>query len=114
ARAAQVAAGGPACLRLGGVNAQQALVALSARSPQAAPAELIAGLVPPPQFADVAFDSYRTHPNEPSQEEARTKLRQFTQRSTSTGLLGRLFSKGKSGAKGVYLDGGYGVGKTHL
>lgn len=96
------------------MNAEQTLVALSDRSPQVAPEELIAGLVPPPQFADVSFDSYRTDPNEPSQEEARTKLRQFTQRSTSTGLLGRLFSKGKSGAKGVYLDGGYGVGKTHL
>ena len=96
------------------MNAEQTLVALSDRSPQVAPEELIAGLVPPPQFAEVSFDSYRTDPNEPSQEEARTKLRQFTQRSTSTGLLGRLFSKGKSGAKGVYLDGGYGVGKTHL
>jgi cell division protein ZapE len=96
------------------VNAEQTLVALSDRSPQVAPEELIAGLVPPPQFAEVSFDSYRTDPNEPSQEEARTKLRQFTERSTSTGFLGRLFSKGKSGAKGVYLDGGYGVGKTHL
>src|SRR5699024_5426245 len=70
--------------------------------------------VPPPQFADVSFDSYRTDPHEPSQQEARTKLRQRTQRSPSTALLGRLISTGKSGAKRVYLDGGYGEGKTHL
>jgi cell division protein ZapE len=97
------------------VNAEQTLVALSDRSPQVAPEELIAGLVPPPQFEDVSFDSYRTDPAEPSQEEARNKLREFTERSTSPGFFGKLFSKGKSsGAKGVYLDGGYGVGKTHL
>ncbi|WP_209324778.1 cell division protein ZapE [Brevibacterium renqingii] len=96
------------------MNAEQTLVALSDRSPQVAPEELIAGLVPPPQFQDVSFDSYRTDPAEPSQEEARTKLRQFTEQSNSPGLLSRLFSKRGSGAKGVYLDGGYGVGKTHL
>ena len=95
------------------MNAEQTLVALSDRSPQVAPEELIAGLVPPPQFEDVSFDSYRTDPAEPSQEEARNKLREFTERSTSPGFFGKLFSKGKSsGAKGVYLDGGYGVGKT--
>ncbi|WP_181273430.1 cell division protein ZapE [Brevibacterium oceani] len=96
------------------MNAEQTLVALSDRSPQVAPEELIAGLVPPPQFEDVSFDSYRTDPAEPSQAEARAKLEQFTAQSNSPGFFGKLFSKGKSGPKGVYLDGGYGVGKTHL
>jgi cell division protein ZapE len=96
------------------VNAEQTLVALSDRSPQVATEELIAGLVPPPQFQDVSFDSYRTDPAEPSQAEARNKLEQFTAQSNSKGFFGKLFSKNKSGPKGVYLDGGYGVGKTHL
>ncbi|MGC3023169.1 cell division protein ZapE [Brevibacterium sp. FAM 24630] len=96
------------------MNAEQTLVALSDRSPQVAPEELIAGLVPPPQFEDVSFDSYRTDPAEPSQAEARRRLEQFAAQSNSKGFFGKLFSKGKSGPKGVYLDGGYGVGKTHL
>jgi cell division protein ZapE len=96
------------------VNAEQTLVALSDRSPQVAPEELIAGLVPPLQFEDVSFDSYRTDPAEPSQAEARRRLEQFAAQSNSKGFFGKLFSKGKSGPKGVYLDGGYGVGKTHL
>ncbi|WP_413334888.1 cell division protein ZapE [Brevibacterium sp. GP-SGM9] len=96
------------------MNAEQTTVALSDRSPQVAPEELIAGLVPPPQFEDVSFDSYRTDPAEPSQAEARNKLEEFTAQTQSKGLFGKLFSKGSSGPKGVYLDGGYGVGKTHL
>ena len=66
------------------------------------------------QFEDVSFDSYRTDPTEPSQAEARKRLEQFAAQSNSKGFFGKLFSKGKSGPKGVYLDGGYGVGKTHL
>ncbi|GAA1540676.1 MULTISPECIES: cell division protein ZapE [Brevibacterium] len=96
------------------MNAEQTLVALSDRSPQVAPDELIAGLVPPPQFHDVSFASYRTDDSEPSQAQARDKLEEFVASSTSKGFLDKLFSRGKSGPKGVYLDGGYGVGKTHL
>lgn len=96
------------------MNAEQTLVALSDRSPQVAPDDLIAGLVPPPQFHDVSFASYRTDDSQPSQAEARNKLEEFVQEPSSKGFLGKLFSKGKPKAKGVYLDGGYGVGKTHL
>lgn len=102
------------CHRLGRVNAEQTLVALSDRSPKVAPDELISGLVPPPQFEDVSFAGYRTDDSEPSQAQARDKLEEFTASSNSKGLFGKLFSKGKAGPKGVYLDGGYGVGKTHL
>ena len=96
------------------MNAEQTLVALSDRSPKIAPEDLIAGLVPPPQFHDVSFASYRTDDSEPSQAEARNKLEEFVQEPNSKGFLGKLFSKGKEKPKGVYLDGGYGVGKTHL
>ncbi len=96
------------------MNAQQTLIALSDRQPQVAPDELIAGLVPPPQFHDVSFASYRTDDSEPSQARARNKLEEFVADSRSGGFLSKLFGKGKDGPKGVYLDGGYGVGKTHL
>nr|WP_245162194.1 cell division protein ZapE [Brevibacterium marinum] len=90
------------------------MVALSDRSPQVAPDELIAGLVPPPQFQDVSFAGYRTDDAEPSQAQARNRLEEFTASAPTQGFLSKLFKKGRSGPRGVYLDGGYGVGKTHL
>ncbi|WP_309130094.1 cell division protein ZapE [Brevibacterium sp.] len=96
------------------MNAQQTLIALSERHPQVAPDELIAGLVPPPQFHDVSFAGYRTDDSEPSQARARNKLEEFVADSRSGGFFSKLFGKGQDGPKGVYLDGGYGVGKTHL
>lgn len=62
----------------------------------------------------MSFASYRTDPNEPSQAEARNRLEQFVAEDPNKGILGRLFSKNKIQHRGVYLDGGYGVGKTHL
>ncbi|WGW14054.1 cell division protein ZapE [Saxibacter everestensis] len=77
---------------------------------------MISALVPPPHFEDVSFDSYRPDPNQPSQSAAVEALRGFSKDSTApTSLFGKLFGAGKSDAPaGVYLDGGYGVGKTHL
>jgi cell division protein ZapE len=66
--------------------------------------ELLAELVPPAEFAKVSFDSYIPDPNFPSQSEARTKASEFTK------SIGK-----KAGSNlGIYLDGGFGVGKTHL
>ncbi|WP_198393173.1 cell division protein ZapE [Brevibacterium yomogidense] len=92
------------------------IIHLAESDPRISPDELIDGLVPPPQFEDVSFDSYRPDPAQPTQTEARDTLRDFVSSSGgSSGLLGRLFGGGRrSRAKGVYLDGGYGVGKTHL
>jgi cell division protein ZapE len=76
---------------------------------------LLGELVPPPRFADVSFDSYRPDPAQPSQQQAVDVLRGFAE------LVGvrprrRRFGKARpvGGPGGVYLDGGYGVGKTHL
>ena len=64
----------------------------------------MAELVPPAEFAKVSFDSYIPDPNFPSQSEARTKASEFTK------SIGK-----KAGSNlGIYLDGGFGVGKTHL
>ena len=88
---------------------------LTERDPRVPADRLVAELVPPPRFSDVSFDSYRPDPAQPSQQKAVDVLREFT------GTLGerprkRRFraSRTPSGPGGIYLDGGYGVGKTHL
>ncbi|WP_101587794.1 cell division protein ZapE [Brevibacterium jeotgali] len=92
------------------------IIHLSEADPRISPDELIDGLVPPPQFEDVSFGSYRPDPAQPTQTQARDTLNDFVSSGGgSSRLLGRLFGGGRrSKAKGVYLDGGYGVGKTHL
>jgi cell division protein ZapE len=71
-------------------------------------------MVPPPRFDDARFETYRSDPAHPSQARAVMLLRQFA--GTLAPPRKRLLGKGKSpgGKPGVYLDGGYGVGKTHL
>ncbi|MGO1522220.1 MAG: cell division protein ZapE [Nesterenkonia sp.] len=92
---------------------------LSQRTPQVSVDDLLAGLEPSFRFADVSFDSYIPDPAHPSQAEAVEALRGFAATVGARGsksLLGRLFgAKPKpSGPAGMYLDGGFGVGKTHL
>jgi cell division protein ZapE len=76
--------------------------------------------VPPPRFAEVSFDSYEPDPDQPSQKEAVEALRSFAdqlRRPVRKGSwwAGRSRAKAEApGPGGVYLDGGYGVGKTHL
>jgi cell division protein ZapE len=79
--------------------------------------DVIAGFVPTRRFGGVAFDSYEPDPRYPSQLAARERLRGFAAdigRSRRAHLLGRLLRKGAEGPRSIYLDGGYGVGKTHL
>lgn len=64
-------------------------------------------LTPPPEFALARFENYRPDPGFVSQKEALEAAKHFV-----TGNR-RLFGKG-SIAPGIYLDGGFGVGKTHL
>ncbi|MBM7817363.1 cell division protein ZapE [Brevibacterium paucivorans] len=84
------------------------------RSPSISPDELIAQLVPPPHFQDVSFESYKPDPTQPSQGKARDALREFTDKSTKKSFFKKMLGKSESSARGLYLDGGYGVGKTHL
>ncbi|WP_150462555.1 cell division protein ZapE [Nesterenkonia ebinurensis] len=92
---------------------------LAERTPQVTVEDLLAGLRPSFRFAEVSFDSYIPDPGHPSQAEAVAALREFSGtvgQQTSSSFLGKLF-KGKSkpaGPAGIYLDGGFGVGKTHL
>ncbi|GAA1143526.1 cell division protein ZapE [Nesterenkonia lutea] len=94
---------------------------LSQRTPQLGVGQLLEGLEPSFRFAEVSFDSYIPDPAHPSQEKAVTALREFSdtvgRRPASGGFLDRLFGRQASAAQapaGIYLDGGFGVGKTHL
>lgn len=73
---------------------------------------------PPPRFGETNFAAYI--PQDPSQEVARARVQAFTEEAQQsigktpkrTGLFGR--KKLSPEGQGLYLDGGFGVGKTHL
>jgi cell division protein ZapE len=68
-------------------------------------------LVPPREFTKARFDNYLPNSEFPSQAAALAAARAFVR----PGVIKSLFSKGKSANySGIYLDGGFGVGKTHL
>ncbi len=91
-------------------------IRLTSRNPYVAKDRLVGELVPPPRFADVSFDSYIPDPAQPSQKEAVEVLRGFAEELARPARKKGLFRKQvrPDGPGGVYLDGGYGVGKTHL
>ncbi|MCW2585589.1 MAG: ATP/GTP-binding protein [Frankiales bacterium] len=88
-------------------------VRLVDREPVVAPETLVAAMVPPPRFDGARFSTYLPDPAQPSQAAAVQVLQDF-----ATGLAPpprKLFRKvTPAGVPGVYLDGGFGVGKTHL
>ncbi|WP_432031119.1 cell division protein ZapE [Streptomyces antibioticus] len=105
--------------------ADAAPLSLCAREPFVPADRLVAEMVPPPRFDSVRFGTYIPDPNQPSQTEAVGVLEGFAGGlggahavgSARRGFLG--FGRAKAprtpaGPRGVYLDGGYGVGKTHL
>jgi cell division protein ZapE len=95
----------------------RATSSLTARSPQISGHEIASTLTPPRQFEGATFESYRPDPEYPSQAEAVEALRAFAAGGGSKGGGGFLgFGRRKAPAvkPGVYLDGGFGVGKTHL
>jgi cell division protein ZapE len=86
------------------------------RNPVVPADQLVAQLVPPPMFDDVSFASYIPNPDEPSQKVAVAKAADFAAklpkiRAGKRGLFGK---KPPQSGIGLYLDGGFGVGKTHL
>ena len=86
---------------------QQGPRSLIGIAPELTTEELMRQLTPPPEFAKARFENYRPDPVFSSQERALLEAKQFVTPQR------RLFSK-TSVAPGIYLDGGFGVGKTHL
>jgi cell division protein ZapE len=91
-------------------------VRLVERNPSITGAEIASELVPPPQFEHASFESYRPDPNFPSQQAALDRLGEFAAawRAQRPGGFFSRNRKPKSELPGAYLDGGFGVGKTHL
>ncbi|MFC4242921.1 cell division protein ZapE [Gryllotalpicola reticulitermitis] len=91
---------------------------LTDRSPTVTGAEIIAALVPPRQFDSAGFDNYVPNPDYPSQDAALARLRAFTGAwgaEPRSGVFHRTHHPARRPQKpGIYLDGGFGVGKTHL
>ncbi len=89
------------------------------RNPGLAAAELLEHLAPPPQFAAASLENYKPDPAHPSQSEAVDAVRRFADGvpdAPATGLAGLFRRKAPVvvDKPGIYLDGGFGVGKTHL
>jgi cell division protein ZapE len=78
--------------------------------PQASVGQLLNELVPPREFKLATFASYLPHAEYPSQAIARDQAKNFALGR----VIRKLFSKGSPAPIGLYLDGGFGVGKTHL
>jgi len=84
------------------------------RSPMVPTASLVAALVPPPRFDAARFGTYEPDPAQPTQAAALDALTAFS--AALEPPPRRLFGGNRrpQGRPGVYLDGGFGVGKTHL
>lgn len=81
------------------------------RTPSVSTAELLQELVPPREFAAASLKNYIPHEEYESQAFALQQAKSFaTGRSATRGL----FAKREQVPAGIYLDGGFGVGKTHL
>lgn len=86
------------------------------RHPTVSPERLIAQLRPPPTFADVSFATYHPDPAEPTQAAAVLACQDFCRQAVERRAgRRRLFGRREvTPGVGIYLDGGFGVGKTHL
>ncbi|MFD4420129.1 cell division protein ZapE [Agromyces sp. NPDC058484] len=94
-----------------------ALVRLVERNPSITGAEIASELAPPPQFEHASFESYRPDSGFPSQQAALDRLNTFAGAWRAAQRPGGFFSRKRPARielPGVYLDGGFGVGKTHL
>ncbi|MBP2382574.1 cell division protein ZapE [Brachybacterium sacelli] len=89
--------------------------ALCDRRPEPTLERLLADLVPPPRFSRARLENYVPDPAFPSQEEAKQLVSEFAAQlgRPTGGFLAKLRRRPRT-ARGIYLDGGFGVGKTHL
>jgi len=72
---------------------------------------LLNAFVPPRHFDGARFSTYRPDPSFPSQSEARDRLEAL---ALDVRAARPRWPRRRAPGRGVYLDGGFGVGKTHL
>lgn len=84
-------------------------ISLADRTPTLTTVQMLMHLVPPPQFAGASFESYVPDTQYPSQSESRDSANAF-----ALAVGGKRSRRHAPGKPGLYLDGGFGVGKTHL
>ena len=84
---------------------------VASRTPVVTTAQLLADLVPPREFTKASFANYVPHSEYESQAAAHREAKLFANGKTASKGL---FAKREAVASGIYLDGGFGVGKTHL
>jgi cell division protein ZapE len=91
-------------------------VRLVHRTPAIRPDALVASLVPPPRFDGVRFATYLPDPAQPTQARAVAALESFVAGLSAPPPRRSFLRRAATpvAKPGVYLDGGYGVGKTHL
>ena len=92
---------------------------LTARRPALGAEELASRFHPPRRFGRVRFDTYVPNPSHPTQAEARAVMEAFVEEVVASSSAprrrwGRARQEADRTAPGRYLDGGFGVGKTHL
>jgi cell division protein ZapE len=90
------------------------VVPILSRDEPVDPARLIAGFRPPPRFAEVSFENYFPDPAYPSQAQAKERLQAASNPEAERRGLFSLLRRRDETPSGIYLDGGFGVGKTHL
>ncbi|OJX64950.1 MAG: cell division protein ZapE [Micrococcales bacterium 73-13] len=88
-------------------------LSIASRFPRLTGEQLLEQLAPPRQFEGASLDNYRPDPDYPSQAEAVEAVRAFLG-GGSGGGGGWFRKKAEPPRPGIYLDGGFGVGKTHL
>jgi cell division protein ZapE len=84
---------------------------LCERAPKVVAGQIIQDFVVPKRFAHTTFSNYVADPAIPSQVFAKSRVDGF---ANQTEPKRRLFRRSEEPKAGIYLDGGFGVGKTHL
>jgi len=95
------------------------LASLCDRHPTLSVEEMLRHFVPPAQFQNARLDNYTPNPDFPSQAEALESAKAFAGASSlpprgSAWKFGGAKASPAPVKPGIYLDGGFGVGKTHL
>jgi cell division protein ZapE len=89
------------------------VVQLSDRDQAVEPSMLLVSFLPQPRFETVRFSNYSPNPGFASQSQVRDRLERLAFDPMARKGLSWFGRKPEPGI-GVYLDGGFGVGKTHL